>query len=392
VGLKANTNDQSDAVSWFDSPTAITPIATGVQANTTDITANKTYYMGLNEISESIGPKNKTVFPNGGYNYFQGNFIRFHNNVPLTIATTRLYVGASGQVNFTVADLAGYDSCTGAYSYFPISSNTIDVYATTSNPSRIASSINSPLDTGAVYLLNLPVPTPGDHVLIVVAQDSAFLFRNNTIATNPYPMGLPGIFTITGNSAINTANCKDTGFYQKYYYFLYDTRITLDKCASPRVAVVAQPPTPATITLVGNVLTSNYSSGNQWYYGDSLIAGPGGQKDTLSLIGPGFYKDVISDSVGCGLVATYNAGNDIGLKIKSNPNNGKFILEFYSPTAANTDMRILDINGQLIYSASYPNFTGFFSRPINISPVSQGMYILQLDIGGTKYVKKFMVL
>jgi hypothetical protein len=391
VGLKANTRDQSDAVSWFDSPTATTPIATGIQANTTDLPANNTFYMGLNEIGESIGPKNKTVFPKGGYNYFQGNFIRFHNYVPLTIATTRLYVGASGQVNFTVADLASYDSCTGAYSYFQISSNTIDVYATTSNPSRIPSSVNSPLDTGAVFLLNLAVPTPGDHVLIVVAQDSAFLFRNNTISTNPYPMGLPGIFTITGNSAINTANCKDTTFYQGYYYFLYDTRVTLDKCASPRVAVVAQPPTPAIITLGGNVLKSNYASGNQWYYGDSLIAGPAGQQDTLSLIGPGIYKDVISDSVGCGLEAIFNAGTDIGLKIESNPNNGKFNLVFYNQNAANSDIRILDINGKLIYSASYPNFAGYFNRRIDISPVSDGVYILQLDIGGKKYVKKFVV-
>ena len=171
----------------------------------------------------------------------------------------------------------------------------------------LPSSVNSPSDTGAVFLLNLAVPTPGDHVLIVICQDSAFLFRNNNISTNPYPMGMPGIFTITGNSAINTSNCKDTTFYQKYYYFLYDTRITLDKCASPRVPVVAQSPTPATITLVGNVLTSNYLTGNQWYINDSLIAGSAGQQDTISLQGPGSYKDVVSDSVGCDLVATYNA-------------------------------------------------------------------------------------
>ena len=391
AGLKANTIDHSDAVSWFDSQSATTPIATGIQANTNIIPANKTYYLGLNEISGSVGPKNKLQFASGGYNYFQGNFIKFHNDVPLTIASTRLYVGAGGSVNFIVADLANYDSCTGAFSYFPISDNTIDVYPTTPNPSRVASSINSTSDTGAVFLLNLAVPTPGDHVLIVICQDSAFLFRNNNISSNPYPMGMPGIFTITGNSAINTSNCKDTAFYQKYYYFLYDTRITLDKCASPRVPIVAQSPTPATITLIGNILTSNYLTGNQWYINDSLVAGPGGQKDTISLQGSGTYKDVVSDSVGCDLVATYNADSGVGLAIESNPNNGKFTLKFYSGSAANTDVRILDINGQMIYSASYPNFIGLFNRHVDISPVSQGMYILQLDIGGKKYVKKFMV-
>jgi hypothetical protein len=79
------------------------------------------------------------------------------------------------------------------------------------------------------------------------------------------------------------------------------------------------------------------------------------------------------------------------LVVKSNPNNGKFTLEFYSPSAAKTDIRILNINGQLLYSASYPDFIGLFSKRISISPASQGMYVVQVDVGGKKYVKKFMV-
>ncbi len=397
VGLKANTLDQSDAVSWFVSPTATDPVATGIRATTNTITADKKYYMGLNEISGSIGPKNKIQLGNGGYNYFQGNFVKFHSDVPLTIATTRLYVGAPGKVNFIVGDLADYDSCTGAFSYFPISSNTIDVYATTPNPSRVPSSVNSPLDTGAVFLLNLPVPTPGNHILIVVCEDSAFLFRNNGISPNPYPMGMPGIFTITGNSAINTTNCKDTTFYQKYYYFFYDTRITLDKCASPRVAVSAKTPVPAAITLVGNVLTSNYKSGNQWYYGgtntDSLIPGPAGQKDTLSLLGPGLYKDVISDSVGCSLVATYNyvTGNDIGFSLTTNPNHGLFTVRFYLQESANANMRVVDLNGNTLYESYNPNFKGSFNKEINMGRISAGMYVLQLQVGSKNYIQKFIV-
>ncbi len=392
AGLKANITDSTDAVLWFDSPTATTPIASGVQATTSDIPADKTYYLGLNEISGSIGPKNKLEFTSGGYNYFQGNFIKFHNDVPLTIATSRLYVGAGGTVNFTVADLANYDSCTGSYSYFPISSNTINVYPTTPTPSRVASSINSPADTGAVYLLNLAVPTPGDHVLIVIADDSAFLFRNNNITTNPYPVGIPGVFTITGNSAINTSNCKDTGFYQKYYYFLYDTRITLNKCASPRVAVVAQTPLPAVISRAGNILSSNYASGNQWYFNDTLIKGSTKQTDTLQ--GPGSYKVVVSDSVGCPLVSNeyvYTPGNDIGLLVTPNPSHGIFTIRFYLTTAANADLRILDITGKELYESQNPNFNGAFSKTVNLGTISQGMYVLQLRVGSKTYVQKIMI-
>jgi hypothetical protein len=353
----------------------------------------KTYYLGLNEISGSVGPINKLVYPNGGYNYFQGNFVKIHTDVPLTINTARLYIGAGGKIDFTVADIADYDSCTGEFSYFPISDNTIDVYPTTPNPSRVASSINSPSDTGAVFLLNLAVPTPGDHILIAIAEDSAFIFRNNGIAKNPYPFGIPGVFSITGNSAINTTQCTDTAFYQSYYYFFYDMHITLNKCASPRVPVVASTPTPATITLVGNVLTSNYATGNQWYYNDTLIAGSAGQQDTLSLRGSGPYKDVINDSLGCPLIATYSAtaGNDIGLKVTPNPNNGNFKVQFYLPDMANANLRVLDINGRVLYESQNPNFSGSFNQSIHLGAVGAGMYIMQLEIGNKKYDQKVMV-
>jgi hypothetical protein len=392
AGLRANVPDSTDAILWFDSPTATAPIASGVQATTKVITANNTYYLGLNELSGSIGPKNKKVFSQGGYNYFQGNFIKFHNDVPVTIETTRLYVGAGGKVNFVVADLSDYDSCAGTYSYFPISTNTIDVYPTTTTPSRVPSSINSDSDTGAVFLLNLAVPTPGDHVLIVLAQDSAFLFRNNNITKNPYPMGLPGIFTITGNSAINTSDCTDTGFYHAYYYFLYDTRITLNKCPSPRVAITAKTPAPVVITRIGITLSSNYASGNQWYYNDKPIPGATNQTDTLGPPGP--YKVVVNDSTGCTLASeeyNYTPGSDIGLIIKPNPNNGVFTIQFYQTSTQDVDLRVLDINGRLLYKLQHPNFRGSFSQTINLGAVSAGVYVLQLQVGSSKYVRKIAV-
>ena len=97
-----------------------------------------------------------------------------------------------------------------------------------------------------------------------------------------------------------------------------------------------------------------------------------GQKDTISIRGPGTYKDVISDSANCDLVATYDVapGAGIGLKVSPNPNDGKFTVEFYIPAAANTDMRIVDINGQSVYHESYPDFKGFYSKRIVLGPIS----------------------
>jgi len=392
AGLKANLTDSSDAVSWYDSKDATTPIATGPKATTTVIPADNTYWLGLNEISGSVGPKNKKAFISGGYNYFQGNFIKFHNDVPVTIESTRLYLSSGGKINFIVADLASYDSCAGSFSYFPISSTTIDVYPTTPNISRTPQTINSALDTGAVFLLNLSVPTPGDHILITVADDSAFIFRNNNIGSKPYPIGLPGVFMITGNSAINTSNCKDTAFYQGYYYFFYDMKISLNKCASPRVPVHAVTPAPATITRVASKLVSNYASGNNWYFGDSLIAS--NHTDTLQLTAPGSYKVVVNDSTGCVLVSNvyvYSKDNDIGFAVSPNPNHGSFKVEFYKEQQANVGLRVLDINGKELYMAQYPAFKGYFGQQLNLGVMAKGVYIVQLDVDSKKYLKKMIV-
>ncbi|MEJ0081864.1 MAG: hypothetical protein WDM78_13155 [Puia sp.] len=52
AGLRANVPDSSDAVFWFNSPTAATPIASGVQATTKVISPDNTYYLGLNELAD----------------------------------------------------------------------------------------------------------------------------------------------------------------------------------------------------------------------------------------------------------------------------------------------------------------------------------------------------
>ncbi len=392
AGLKANIPDSSDAVLWYDSKTALTPIAAGIHATTPVIPSDKTYWLGLNDLTGTVGPKTKLEFPSGGYNFFQGNLIRFSNKVPLTISSARLYVGHGGRVTFMVADLASFDSCTGAYSYFPISSNTIDVYPTTPNPQPGAVTGNLASDTGAVFLLNLAVPTPGHHVLIVVAEDGATLFRNNNIASNPYPLGIPGVFSITGNSALDPNDCKDTTFYRKYYYFFYDLKLTLNKCPSPRIPVLAKSPTAVVIKLDGILLSSNYPSGNQWYRNDTLIAGATGQTDTAFI--PGTYKDVVNDSLGCVLVSNevaYSLNGEIGLKATPNPNNGTFRLSFYISKSENTGISVVNSLGQKIYEADYPDFGGYFSKTINIGAVSAGMYVLKVQVGGKKYLRKVMV-
>jgi len=392
VSLKANITDSNDVAAWYDSPTATNPIAAGNVTSTTVIPSNKTYYLGLNDIPTKLSPVNKKVFPNGGYNEFAGNFIKFTNLVPVTIKSARLYIGHAGKITFIAADIASYNTTTGAITYFPISSTTLDVYATTPDPQGGAVSGNNSADTGAVYYLNLPIPVTGNHAIIIVCEDSANIFRNNGITSNPYPFTIPGVFAITGNSAINTANTSDTTFYRSYYYFFYNMEIQLANCPAPRVPVIASAATAPVISLNGKTLSSSIASGNQWYRNDSAIAGSTGQ--TFDLILPGIYTDIVADKIGCSLKSnaiTYTPGSGIGLVVSPNPSNGVFNVQFYTTQASNTYITITDALGQLVYSSSYPNVNGGFSRQINARNLSSGVYFLKVIVGKQTYVRKILI-
>jgi hypothetical protein len=392
AALKANVSDSNDVAAWYDSPTATKPVAAGNVTSTTVIPSNKTYYLGLNDIPTKVGPVNKKVFLSGGYNEFAGNFVKFTNNVPVTIKSARLYIGHAGKITFIAADIASYNPTTGSISYFPISTTTIDVYATTPSPKGGAVDGNNAADTGAVYFLNLPIPITGNHAIIIVCEDSANIFRNNNISSNPYPFTIPGVFSITGNSAINTANTADTTFYRNYYYFFYNMEIQLANCPGPRVPVVATTATAPVISLSGKTLSSSIASGNQWYRNDSALDGATGQTFDLTL--PGIYTDVVTDKIGCSLKSnaiTYTPGNGIGLTVSPNPSNGIFSIQFYVTEVSNTYITLTNALGQRVYSNSYPDVTGGFSQQINAGNLAAGIYFLKVIVGKQTYVKKILI-
>jgi hypothetical protein len=336
------------------------------------------------------------AFASGGYNSFSGNFVRFTNDVPVVIETVKLYIGNPGKINFIVADLVNFDATSGSYSYKTISSTLIDVYATDPTPQAGSQDGNNPADTGAVFLLNLPVPTTGEHVIIVQCQNGATIFRNNNINSSPYPFTVPNVFSITGNSAILAT---DPVYFQKFFYFLYNLKVSTPGCQSPRVPVVASTPTPPVITQSGNVLTSSVSTSIQWYLNGTAI--PGANSPTLTVTAPGIYKAVAFSSLLCVLssneinyvvtaVTTINP-DQIKLQTSPNPNNGQFMLEFEVAGRGDLSISILNSLGQQVYNNAYPNFSGKFSKQINAGNLSSGVYTLRILHNKKSYVRKLVV-
>ncbi len=403
VTLKANLADSNDVPVWYDSLNGKIPIASGTPATTSVITTDKTYYLAMNDLNTAVGPPNNTTLGSGGYNIFSGNIVYFTNKVPLIITTARLYIGHKGKITFTVADIVDFSKKDGSFSYYPISSTTLDVYPTTPNPKAVTTAAGNPadpLDTGAVYLLNLPVPYVGNHgIFITIDDSSASIFRNNNIATNPYPMTIPGVFSITGNSAFNSADTNDLNYYKKYYYFFYNMHVQLVNCATTRVAVVATTPPAPVISLDGSVFTSTATTGNKWYLNGVVI--PGATAQTYTAISSGTYYAIATDSTGCAAqsnsinfistgVVDVN-GTEISLVVSPNPNNGVFNVQFTVDTRDDLDMSLINVVGQTVYKVRYPDFVGSFSQQINAGNLASGVYILKIVQGKKTYVKKLLI-
>ena len=405
VVLHATTTG-NDVPVWYDNPTSSTPIAAGNNTSSTDITSNKTYYVALNDLKARAGITNKLQLGStkasqgGAYFRFGGNFVMFTTGVPLTIESARMYIGHSGQMSFTLAQLASFNNTTGEYSYYPMYNTTIDVYATAAKPDT-AQQVNVPAgdntDTGATYLLNIPVPTPGNYIIIFDCSNYATAFLNANIPKDPYPVTLPGIFSITGNDFRDVGKADSVSYSHQFYYPFYNIGIRLSGCPGPRTAVTAGTQPSPTITQNGNLLVSSAADNNQWYLNDSLLVDSTAQQIQPKY--PGVYYVVTTDvTTGCVLKSnslvftptTSDANVRIGLRM-DNYNTGQFLLAFYMPDAANTTIQIVDMVGQKVYEKQLPGFSGQFYGEVSAGYLASGMYTLQIIHGNSVYKQKLVV-
>lgn len=392
--LKVTAPETGMLYSWYDGASANTPVATGSTASTSVIPAGNTYYLSRNESVLNLGPTTKSALGVGGYNVYVGNFVEFSNSVPLLIESARLYIGNPGRIRITVADISNFDPETGSYNYLPLASTTFTVYAT--DPTPIGGAQNDdPADQGAVFLINLPVIQTGSHALIMECLDGATIFRNNGVPANSYPFSIPGVMSITGNSAKTTANPNND---KNFYYFFYNMKLGLAGCAGPRTAITATAAPAPVITENNNVLTSTAASAYQWYRNGSIIGTATGQ--TYTITSGGTYKVRTTDAFGCQqfsneIVSTVTAtvdldGSDISLKALPNPSNGIFNLQFEMKKKADLSISIINVTGQEIFRKNYPGFIGKFAEQINAGKFAADAYMLKIQHGDKIYLRKLI--
>lgn len=79
-----------------------------------------------------------------------------------------------------------------------------------------------------------------------------------------------------------------------------------------------------------------------------------------------------------------------GFTLYPNPNNGNFTVKFNSDSSNNINVNVYDMRGRQIYAKDYAN-TGTFSNEINLQGVQSGIYLVSVQDGKRKEIKKIVI-
>ncbi|RZK41151.1 MAG: T9SS type A sorting domain-containing protein [Pedobacter sp.] len=381
-----NLSAQAEAnatVFWYKNPTDITPIHYGRTGSTSvSPQTNKTFYVGINDFTSNIGPKNKSeISEDGGYNQFTTS-VTVNTLIPMAIESAKLYIGNAGQIKFNVINSAGIN----------VSSVLLDV--TPTNPSPGPGVLpNNPADQGRVYPLNLNFPAAGTYTITIEYFSGATIFRNNnSVSTNyPYKSELD-LFSIVTNSATASGNLN---YFKEFYYYLYDIKIRAGGCVGgPRLAVKVSDPV---ITLSNGILSSDEALGNQWFLNGERIIGAVSQ--TFTPTANGRYSVEVSSASGCIMrsaefTVTHVLPNpeDINLKAYPVPTKQDLTVSFEVAEKSQVNVRITNLLGQTVFKQDIPNFTGFYHQKVTLSSFSVGMYVLSVRVGSKNYGRKVFLI
>ncbi|HRY32602.1 MAG TPA: T9SS type A sorting domain-containing protein [Bacteroidales bacterium] len=148
-----------------------------------------------------------------------------------------------------------------------------------------------------------------------------------------------------------------------------------------------------TITYVAPNLVSSYTSGNQWYFGTTLI--PGATQQTYTPTQYGIYKVFVSDTSGCTAwslpfnfdLTGINRDGKSGLLVFPNPARDMVFIENIPPEKAGV-IEMTDMLGKVVMRQ---NTDGMPSAEMKISRLNPGVYWLHMNGSGRKYQSRVVV-
>lgn len=176
-----------------------------------------------------------------------------------------------------------------------------------------------------------------------------------------------------------------------------------------KVAVFNQsaPDAAFTAEVIGGDLTVNNvtdeglaTTSYAWNFGDGFTSGDKNPTHTYAAAGTYDLSLVVANACGTdsmkttitvtavGINNTVNAKN---VMVYPNPNNGKFNVDFQLDLRDNVTVKIVNLNGQTVYSNNIGN-TSAENLSIDLSELAAGVYTLKVEGVNTQITKKISVL
>jgi hypothetical protein len=79
------------------------------------------------------------------------------------------------------------------------------------------------------------------------------------------------------------------------------------------------------------------------------------------------------------------------LRFSPNPNDGKFELNFKLKGKTPVQVKVVDIQGKVVYNEKVKDFDGKYANKIDISENGEGIYILQIIQGNKANTSKIVI-
>lgn len=121
-----------------------------------------------------------------------------------------------------------------------------------------------------------------------------------------------------------------------------------------------------------------------------IAISPSNMSLTAFTHGHGVYKRKLSDVTGIG---DNNSQQISSLKIFPNPSSSFTSVEFYCPTASPAELKVYDLNGNLVYKKNFENISmGKNSVQIDVDGFAEGTYLAVVQTDKKIFAAKMMVM
>ncbi len=262
----------------------------------------------------------------------------------------------------------------------------------TDDPASLASDRLKLLFEGKLPSLSLAVEGPavlcGDNVTSVIVKNSDQKFEyflvNGDQTVSPEQTGTGGdlTFNIVGSQLHSGSNLVKVGVKGVCGIEFLTQAWPVNRYADAMITVEA-----------GDVLVSNYATGNQWYFNEELISGANSQ--TLRVIESGKYTVEVmagecTSRADLDYAVTGLESKRIDVSVYPNPFNDKVYLtskDLFNPA---TKISILNNLGQQVYDQTELSREGEGTGSFSLGKVPDGIYFIRINLPTGVDVRKIL--